>query len=75
MFFCCHVKFLPSFLFYFDVYECLACMYVHTCVQYSTFGGQGRASEFLGLELESVMSHHVDAGSQIEVFFQSSQRL
>lgn len=38
-------------------------MYVHTCVQYSTFGGQGRASEFLGLELEPVMSHHVDAGN------------
>ena len=42
----------------------------HVC---STHRGQKMASEIMKLELRMVVSHHVDAGNQTQVFCKSSQ--
>ena len=53
----------PIALLLFYVYECFPCMYVFTSQAYNAFGGQRRTSSDLPeLELQVVVSHHVDAG-------------
>ena len=46
-------------------------MYVKECVLCGPCQGQKRVFGSLELELQMVMSHHVDAGNQIKVFWKS----
>ena len=54
-------KYFILLLFY--VYECIACMYVSAAMLCSTYGSQKRVSDPREVELQIVVSHHVDAGN------------
>lgn len=45
---------------FFNVCECFPCMYVHA---FSIYGGQKKASDFLGLLLQAVVSCKLCAGT------------
>ena len=60
------------------VYGCFACTYIcapHVCLEprKARRGIQQRTQGLLQLELQMVVSHHVDARNRTRIFYKSSQ--
>ena len=53
---------LEIYLFLFYMYACLICMYVYVLYMPDTLRSQETILDYLELELEMVVGHHVSAG-------------